>query len=156
MQLSNRVDRVLEALEQTGFSISSFLSSFISLKQYKNHDAMAELLLYGSELLDTLCCFLNENDNSDLGLCSASEIMVATYAREICEASAQANGSHFNVSHTSLSQLEEFLVDELAGQMEEHAPQFWRLLGVLLDARNRQNMLDEDMDQNMEPQISIC
>ncbi|KIK75693.1 hypothetical protein PAXRUDRAFT_172007 [Paxillus rubicundulus Ve08.2h10] len=126
MQLSNCVDRVLEALEQTGFSILSFLSSFISLKQYKNHDAMAELLLHGSELLNTLCRFLNENenDNSDLGLCSASEIMVVTYAREICEASAQANSSHFNVSHTSLSQLEEFLVDELAGQMEEHAPQF--------------------------------
>ncbi|KIK76915.1 hypothetical protein PAXRUDRAFT_116600, partial [Paxillus rubicundulus Ve08.2h10] len=31
------------------------------------------------------------------------------------------------------------------------APQFWRLLCVLLDARNRQNVLDEDKDQNMEP-----
>ncbi|KIK77314.1 hypothetical protein PAXRUDRAFT_778345, partial [Paxillus rubicundulus Ve08.2h10] len=38
--------------------------------------------------------------------------------------------------------------------MEEHTPQFWRLLGVLLDARNRQNVLDEDRDQNMEPRES--
>ncbi|KIK97094.1 hypothetical protein PAXRUDRAFT_137041, partial [Paxillus rubicundulus Ve08.2h10] len=118
---------------------------------YKNHNAMAELLLHGSELLNTLHYFLNENDNSDLGLSSVSEIMVATYTQEICEASAQANGSHFNVSHTFLSWLEESSVDELTGQMEEHAPQFWRLLGVLLDVRNRQNVLDEYRDQNMEP-----
>ncbi|KIK74845.1 hypothetical protein PAXRUDRAFT_174505, partial [Paxillus rubicundulus Ve08.2h10] len=78
-------------LNRLDYPFRAFLSSFISLKQYKNHDAMAELLLHGSELLDTLRRFLNENDNSDLGLCSASEIMVATYAREICEASAQAN-----------------------------------------------------------------
>lgn len=152
MQLSERMDSVLEVLEQTGLSVLSFTSSLISLKQYKNHNAVAQLLSHGPELIDTLQNFLTVNcrDYRDSELHRASEMMLVIYAREVCEASAEANGSHFNVSGTSLTQLEEFSVEGLAQQMEEYAPRLWKLFHVLLDARNWQNELDGD--QNMDPE----
>ncbi|KIJ12993.1 hypothetical protein PAXINDRAFT_81977 [Paxillus involutus ATCC 200175] len=79
---------------------------------------------------------------------------MVTYARKVCEASAEANGSHFNVSRTSLNQLEEFSVDVMAQQMEDCAPRLWKLFNVLLDARNLQNDLDLDSDHNMDTEDS--
>ncbi|KIJ10936.1 hypothetical protein PAXINDRAFT_32866, partial [Paxillus involutus ATCC 200175] len=135
---------------------SSFTSSLVSLDQYKNHDAVAHLLSHGLDLINTLRSFLNENhrDHHKSELDRASEMMMATYAREVCEASAEANGSHFKVSRTSLNQLEEFSVDVMAQQMEDCAPRLWKLFNVLLDARNLQNDLDLDSDHNMDTEDS--
>jgi len=152
MQRPEDIDRVLEALEQTGLSVSSFLISLVSLERYENHRAIIHLMSHGPELLIALRKFLNKNVRGVPPSTSvASEIMMETYAQEIRHASAGENGSHFNVSHTSLNQLEEFSVNNLATQMEQCAPQFWRLLDVLLDARHRRRALDEDGDQTMEP-----
>ena len=154
MQRSDDIDRVLEALGQTGLSVTNFLISLVSLDRYKNHPAVVHLMSHGPDLLITLRTFLVNKDEPSLESprSVASEItMTETYAQKICDASAGENGSHFNVSHTSLNQLEEFSVNDLARQMEQSAPQFWRLLNVLLDARHRRRVLGEDEDQTMEP-----
>ncbi|KIK74881.1 hypothetical protein PAXRUDRAFT_19448 [Paxillus rubicundulus Ve08.2h10] len=71
---------------------------------------------------------------------------MAEYTREIHFLSAEENGLHFNVSHTSLTQLETFLVKDVAKMVHACAPQLWRLLDVLLAA---QWQLDNNEDQNM-------
>jgi len=134
MQPSEDIDRVLEALGETGLSVSSFLISLISLDRYKNHCAIVHLISHGPELLVALQKFLHKVDCSVPPSSVASGIMTEIYTQEIRNSSAGENGSHFNVSHASLNQLEEFSVNDLAMQMEECAPQFWRLLNVLLDA----------------------
>ncbi|KIK72496.1 hypothetical protein PAXRUDRAFT_180546, partial [Paxillus rubicundulus Ve08.2h10] len=156
MQLLERVDRVLKVLNQMGLSVSSFTSSLISLDQYKNYDAVAHLLSHGLDLINMLRSFLNENhcDHHKSELDRASEMMMVTYAHKVCEASAEANSSHFRASCTLLNQLEEFSVDVMAQQMEDCAPRLWKLFNVLLDARNSQNDSELDSDHNMDTEDS--
>ena len=131
MRLSDKVDKVLEALEQTELSITDFLVTILSNKHYENHEVVLQLQLNGTDICKALG---HLHVGGSYLFDSASEVTTAAYSREVCEASTGDSGSHFNVSRTSLGQLEEFSIEEMGKQMEKNAPNLWRLLGVLLDA----------------------
>ena len=146
MQLSDKVDKVLEALEWTELSITDFLVAILSNKRYENHEVVLHLRSHGSDICHLLVGGSYIYD-------SASEVTTAAYAREVSKASSEASGSHFNVSRTSLGQLEEFSVEEMGRHMKRHAPNLWQLLGVLLDARNTRQCLENDGDQIMDSEM---
>jgi len=116
MQRLEDINRVLEALEQTGLSVSSLIS-LVSLERYENHRAIIHLMSHGPELLIALRKFLNKNVRGVPPSASvASEIMMETYTQEIRHASAGENSSHFNVSH-----LEKSVVGVAAVDLEDRS-----------------------------------
>lgn len=152
MQLSDRIDRVLEALEQTDLSLLDFLSAVLSLEQYKGHPVVQLWWSCGKEagekLTHLLGCQSSHDETSDLR--AAYKATTTAYVHEVCKASSEDSGSHFNISHTSVTQLEEFSVEKMGKQMEEYAPNIWKLLSALLDARHVRTHVDKDGDQIMD------
>ena len=111
---------------------------------------VVHLWSHGSEVIKELGQLLGHGDNT-AELQAACKCTMDIYAQEIFEASRDHTG-HFNVSCTSLTQLEEFSFQEMARQMEGHTPNLWKLLGTLLDARNvykHGSRHDNDGDQIM-------
>ncbi|KAG1779312.1 hypothetical protein EV702DRAFT_936323, partial [Suillus placidus] len=62
----------------------------------------------------------------------ATDITKDICAREICNLAAKGSGTHFDVTHTMVKQLEDFWVAELARIMEKSAPVTWNLLQSML------------------------
>ncbi|KIK92839.1 hypothetical protein PAXRUDRAFT_146454 [Paxillus rubicundulus Ve08.2h10] len=104
---------MLEVLQLTNTMATQFLLSILTLEQYNHHLIVLDLL---SDACDILFTFdkhpLSHSANS------VTEIATMEYAREVCFLlSDEENGLHFNVSHTSLTQLEKFLVEDVAKMM---------------------------------------
>ncbi|KIJ18410.1 hypothetical protein PAXINDRAFT_109793, partial [Paxillus involutus ATCC 200175] len=136
----DQVESVLEVLQFTNTSATQFLLSLLTLEQYNNHPIVLDLLSNARELLSTFDKHPSSQcKNSSESI--AAEIVMAGYRQEVCSLSAEENGLHFNVSHTSLSRLESFSVKDMAKTMCACAPQLWKLLDVLLAARTSQTQL---------------
>ncbi|KIJ69570.1 hypothetical protein HYDPIDRAFT_49056, partial [Hydnomerulius pinastri MD-312] len=125
---------VLEVLQFTNTSATQFLLSLLTLEQYNNHPIVLDLLSNAQELLSTF----DKHPTSQCKNSIAAKIVMAGYGREVCSLSAEENGLHFNVSHTSLSRLESFSVEDMEKTMCASASQLWKLLGVLLAAHTSQ------------------
>ncbi|KIJ18395.1 hypothetical protein PAXINDRAFT_70853 [Paxillus involutus ATCC 200175] len=121
MASAEQVKSVLDVLEFSDIRPSEFFLSLLTDQQFKNHAKTLELLCHGQELVEAL----RKHPQSVAGGNLADwvgEIMRDGYAREMRALSAEANGSHFNVSHTSVQQLEQFSIEDMARGMEEMAP----------------------------------
>ncbi|KAG2737365.1 hypothetical protein P692DRAFT_20823803 [Suillus brevipes Sb2] len=79
----------------------------------------------------------------------ATDITKDICAQEILNLTAKGSGTHFDVTHITVKQLEDFRVAELAIIMENYAPVTWNLLNSMLSART-QSGRDHDGDVIME------
>ncbi|KAG1852387.1 hypothetical protein C8R48DRAFT_544258, partial [Suillus tomentosus] len=83
----------------------------------------------------------------------ATDITKDICAQEILNLTAKGSGTHFDVTHITVKQLEDFRVAELAIIMENYAPVTWNLLDSMLSARTQSNTTigrDHDGDVIME------
>ncbi|KIK80292.1 hypothetical protein PAXRUDRAFT_766242 [Paxillus rubicundulus Ve08.2h10] len=132
---------MLEVLQFTNTMATQFLLYILTLEQYHHHLIVLDLLSNAHDILFTFNKHpLSHSTNS------VTEIATVEYAREVCFLSAEENGLHFNVSHTSLTQLEKFSVEDVVKTMHACTLQLWRLLDVILAA---QWQLDKDGNQHM-------
>ena len=59
------------------------------------------------------------------------------YRQELRTLASDINGWHLGVSRVSTKQMEEFSLKEMTHDIELNAPQWWRLLGLLLGPGER-------------------
>ncbi|KAG2134953.1 hypothetical protein BD769DRAFT_1341184, partial [Suillus cothurnatus] len=119
---------ILEAFDLIGISVSTFIIRLLTDQHFTHHNTVIDLRENSHHITEHLQC------TGDYMLKWATAVIKDRCAQEVCELSAKANSSHFSVSHTSVQQLEEFSIDVLSEEMQQHAPVLWDLFEVLLAA----------------------
>jgi hypothetical protein len=148
MSLSDAVDDVLETLQRVGLSASEFILVLLASEKHSAHLAIKDILSNGCEIIDALT-----KQTSSTASKWATDITKDICAREIYNLAAKGSGTHFDVTHTTVKQLEDFRVAELATIMEKSAPVTWNLLESMLSARTQSKVTigrDHDSDIIME------
>ncbi|KAG2338225.1 hypothetical protein BDR05DRAFT_1004368 [Suillus weaverae] len=123
MSLTDPVDDVLGTLQHIGISASEFILALLSSEKHSAHLAVKDILSNGCEILNAL----TKQTSSTASKC-ATDIMKDICAQEICNLAAKGSGTHFDVTHTMVKQLEDFRVAKLARIMEKSVPVTWNLL----------------------------
>ncbi|KAG0694157.1 hypothetical protein DFH29DRAFT_815625 [Suillus ampliporus] len=131
MSLSDLVDNVLETLQCVGISASEFILALLSSEKYSAHLAVKDILSNGREIVNVL----TKQTSSTAKW--ATDITKDICAREICNLASKGSGTHFDVTHTTVKQLEDFRVAELAIIMEKSMPVTWNLLESMLSGGTR-------------------
>ncbi|KAG1836732.1 hypothetical protein DFJ58DRAFT_846817 [Suillus subalutaceus] len=121
------VDDVLETLQRVGISASEFILVLLSSEKHSAHPAVKDILSNGREILNAFVKRATSTASK-----WATDIAKEICAREIHNLAAKDNGTHFDVTHTTVEQLEDFRVAELARIMEKSAPATWDLLESML------------------------
>ncbi|KIJ58556.1 hypothetical protein HYDPIDRAFT_68993, partial [Hydnomerulius pinastri MD-312] len=120
---------VIETLERCQITASQFVLSILTHRQYNDHPVVKDLLLHSPNILSA---FLKHPSNDDKLLQCSAELIRNSYLRELRDIASEESGWHFGASSATTKQLEEFSIEEMARDMERHAPGLWDLLGILL------------------------
>ncbi|KAG1760079.1 hypothetical protein EDD22DRAFT_848802 [Suillus occidentalis] len=144
----SHMDDVLETLQRIGILASEFILVLLVSEKHSTHLAVKDILLNGCEIIDALT-----KQTSSTALKWATDNTKDICAREIYNLAAKGSGTHFNVTHTIVKQLEDFRVAKLATIMEKSAPVTWNLLESMLSGRTQSKVTigrDHDSDIIME------
>ena len=141
---SSSVDSAIEALEKCGFTVSQFLQSLLSTTRYDDHPCVHDLFASSTNIL--LLLFDHPSGNKTSLTRQAREIVHETYRKELKILASGNSGWHFSAWNATTKQLEDFLLDNMARDMEANAPGLWQMLGTLLDGgpgSNDENDVDD-------------
>ncbi|KIM70513.1 hypothetical protein SCLCIDRAFT_6195 [Scleroderma citrinum Foug A] len=105
---------------------------------------------------DVLDIFLWHPVTRDSVIQHSCDIIKHTYLHEIHGLASAESGWHFGVSNSSTKQLEDFSLEEMVLEMENHAPQWWSLLSTLLDedTRTQEAIWDGDGPPELENDVA--
>ncbi|KAG1889562.1 hypothetical protein F4604DRAFT_1877154 [Suillus subluteus] len=148
MSLSDAVDDVLATLQRVSISASEFILVLLTSEKHSAHLAVKDILSNGCEIVDALT-----KQTSSTASKWATDITKDICAQEIYNLAAKGSGTHFDVTHTTVKQLEDFRVAELATIMEKSALVTWNLLESMLSGRTQSKVTigrDRDGDIIME------
>ena len=140
---------ILEALECCQLMVTDFILTLLTSRQYKDHRLVDDLLVHATDVLDI---FLRHPVTQDSVIQHSCDIIKHTYLHEIRGLASAESGWHFGASNSSTKQLEDFSLEEMALEMENHTPQWWSLLSTLLDedTRTQEAIWDGDGPPELE------
>jgi len=121
---------ILEALENCHLTATEFILTLLTSRQYEAHHLVGDLLARATDVLDIYLRHPVTRVNITRHSC---DITKRTYLHEIRNLASAESGWHFGASNSSTKQLEDFSLEEMALEMENHAPHWWSLLSTLLD-----------------------
>ncbi|KIJ14140.1 hypothetical protein PAXINDRAFT_79788 [Paxillus involutus ATCC 200175] len=107
-------------------TVAEFIILLLTCPQYENHQVLGNLLERSEEIFKVFLQHLAVRDK-------LFEILKDTYLQEIQYLASKDSGWHFGASKMSTKQLEDFSLGEVARKMEACAPNWWSLLGTLLN-----------------------
>ncbi|KAI6013321.1 hypothetical protein PISMIDRAFT_9583 [Pisolithus microcarpus 441] len=125
---------IFEALNQCQISVAGLIVALLTSEQYENHYYVADLLAHSREILDAFSQHPASQHQFALHLFRITE---NAYLQELRHLTSEDSGWHFKASNTSTKQLEDFNLKKMAWDMEDSAPQWWSLLGVLLGDKGK-------------------
>ncbi|KAI6100672.1 hypothetical protein EDD16DRAFT_1458417, partial [Pisolithus croceorrhizus] len=120
---------IFEALNQCQISAAGLIVTLLTSREYENHPFAADLLACSGEILKAFLQHPASQYQFTSNLFSMAE---NEYLQELCCLMSEDGGWHFKASCTSVKQLEDFNLREMAQKMEVSAPKWWGLLGTLL------------------------
>jgi len=122
---------VLQALEICRLSVSQFLISILTSRQYDNHPLLKDLLKNSGAIFSAVVAHpLHQTNEPLINWCTRN--ITKTYQSELFALTSKHAGWHFNARSTTTKQLEEFDIKTMAQDIGHHAPKLWDFLGTLV------------------------
>ena len=138
---------ILEALECCQLMVTEFILTLLTSRQYEDHHLVCDLLTQATDVLNIFLQHPVTQDNVTRHSCN---IIKHTYLHEIRHLASAESGWHFGASNSSIKQLEDFSLEEMALEMENHAPHWWSLLSTLLNNNTRAQEASGDGGDGMQ------
>ncbi|KIK75243.1 hypothetical protein PAXRUDRAFT_19163 [Paxillus rubicundulus Ve08.2h10] len=126
---------VFEALEHCQTTASQFLKTVLTHRQYDDQPIVRDLLLHSTEVLGALLA--HPIKTWDFMQCCA-KLISDLYLKEICHTASEDGGWHFGALTATTQQLEDFNLDDMARDIEAHAPGLWTFVGLFLQCDEKQ------------------
>ena len=83
-------------------------------------------------------------------------LIKCTYLHEICSLASAESGWHFGASNSSIKQLEDFSLKEMALEMENHTLHWWSFLSMLLNDDTHAQVESGDGDSMPELENDVA
>lgn len=139
------LDIISVAFGASGLSVSDYLITLLETRALDEHPCTVNLVNNTDKILSA---FLHHPYSKDSAFDWATTIMRKTYSESIRNLISSEEW-HFNASHASAKQLEEFRIEDMALKMKELAPDLWFILDVFLMGERKPPAGPPDADHNM-------
>ena len=130
------VNTVSSALQISGLSVSDYVVILLEQPKLQEHPCTVNLVNNATKIIMALSTHLYSKD-------SAFNWAAMTMRKKYSDAIKRLISCeewHFNASHASAKQLEDFQIEEMAVKMKELAPDLWLMLDVLLMGNRKPTM----------------
>ncbi|KAF8430436.1 hypothetical protein L210DRAFT_3322112, partial [Boletus edulis BED1] len=123
------VTPVLDALESCQITVADFIVALLTEPGYKTQPMVIDLLANATTIFDA---FMQHPATHDVIRNQCFTVAEDTYLWELRDLVSKDSSSHFGAANTTVQQLEEFHIDNMAHTMKSHAPRMWCLFDCLL------------------------
>jgi hypothetical protein len=131
-------------LHASDLTIAEFVLALLEDSNLETHPCTQTLVKYSPNIIAAL-----SRHSASSVFTWANDIVKKKYAESIKELTHNEEW-HFNASHASAQDLDDFRIEEMALKMKMLAPDLWNILGLLLSGDQRsQQQNDLDGDQIM-------
>ncbi|KAJ7721904.1 hypothetical protein B0H16DRAFT_1790230 [Mycena metata] len=137
----SQIDRIADVLQQEHVPAADFVITLLERNSYRDHPCTKSLVDNAPAIIDL---FAKHPDSSESTFRWARNTIQKRTADSIKRLTANQDW-HFDASHASAKDLEDFQIEEMAREMKEIAPDLWNLLHLLLSKDHK----DLDGDQVM-------
>jgi hypothetical protein len=140
------LDAVSIALETSTLSLSDYVVTLLKYQALRDHPSTVDLVNNTTKIMTA---FLDHLDSKISAFDWASTIMRKKYSVGI-KLLVSCEEWHFNTSHASAKELEDFWIEDMAITMKRLAPDLWLLLDMLLmgDGKCPAESLTIDLDED--------
>lgn len=150
MLYSAQLHLVLAALKTSKLTAAEFVLTLLEDCSLQNHPCTVNLACNAENIISA---FSAHSLSAKSTFAWASSLIKTRYTESI-KALVQNDNFRFNASHASAQNLEDFRIEDMAGQMKELAPDLWDVLDLLLSADRKLSCqrdlgVDNDGDQIM-------
>ncbi|KAJ7037742.1 hypothetical protein C8F04DRAFT_952134 [Mycena alexandri] len=137
----SQIERIAAHLKQEAVTASDFVITLLERPSFRDHACTASLVEKASEIIDL---FSKHPTSSESTFQWARKAIQKRTADSITRLTANRDW-HFDASHASAEQLQDFQIEEMAKEMKQIAPDLWNVLHLLLSKDHK----DVDGDQVM-------
>ncbi|KAF7353120.1 hypothetical protein MSAN_01499400 [Mycena sanguinolenta] len=137
----SQVARIAHTLSTEKVTASDFILTLLEQESLKDHECTADLLDNAQRIVKAF----SQNSGSTESMYAWARQTIQTKTTEAIKLLTANDAWHFNAEHASASDLEDFKIEQMAGDMKTLAPDLWALLQILFS----RDEIDIDGDQVM-------
>ena len=131
LQYLNEIKIILNAFEDSEITAHQFLHGLLSTNIFEDHPVTLSIIEDLDAILDTMSSAGATSDRTEQWVFRSAE---KGYQVQVLQLTKRESGLHFLPGKITSAQLMENKVEILSTQMNNHAPDLWRLVANLLGA----------------------
>jgi len=131
LQYLNEVKSILNAFEDSEITVHQFLHGLLSMNIFGDHPITLSIIEDLDTILDTVSSARATSDRARKWVFQSAE---KGYQAQVLQLTKKESGLHFLPGKITNDQLMENKIENLSTQMNNHAPDLWRLITNLLAA----------------------
>ena len=127
----NKVKCILNAFEDSDLTAHQFLHGLLSTNIFEDHPVTLSIIEDLDAILDTVSATQVTSDQARQWVFRSAQ---KGYKAQVLQLTRKESGLHFSPRKITNAQLMENKIENLSTQMNNHAPDLWRLVANLLAA----------------------